>query len=157
MSDIRLTPAQREALRTYLEAPPSTGFYRRAVALLALDEGQAVGTVAELLGVSRQSVYNWARAYRRSPGPEALWDRYGGGRPTLWTPQREALLEQCLRRRPDELGYTGVNWTVPLLRQYLHDRDGCWLSEDTIRRGLDRLGYVWKRYRYVLPPDPLRE
>jgi transposase len=157
MSEIRLTAAQREALRTYLEAPPSTGFYRRAVALLALDEGQSVRAVAELLGVSRQSVYNWARAYRRSRRPEALWDRYGGGRPTLWTPQRQAILEQGLLRRPDELGYTAVNWTVPLLRQYLHDRGGCWLSEDTSRRELGRLGYVWKRYRYVLPPDPLRE
>ena len=50
-----------------------------------------------------------------------------------------------------------MNWTVPLLREYLYDRTSLWLSEDTIRRRLQRLGYVWKRYRYVLPPDPERE
>ena len=50
-----------------------------------------------------------------------------------------------------------MNWTVPLLRAYFHDQADCWLSEDTIRRQLQRLGYVWKRYRYVLPPDPERE
>lgn len=157
MSEIQLTAAQRQALRACLEAPPSTGFYRRAVALLALDEGQPVGAVAELLGVSRQSIYNWVQAYQQSPRPEALRDRYRGGRPTLWTEQRQALLEQGLRHRPDALGYTGANWTVPLLRTYLHDQTGGWLSEDTIRRQLDRLGYVWKRFRYVLPPDPQRE
>jgi transposase len=55
------------------------------------------------------------------------------------------------------MGYLGMNWTVPLLQEYLYDQAGCWLSEDSIRRQLQRLGYVWKRYRYVLPPDPERE
>lgn len=31
------------------------------------------------------------------------------------------------------------------------------MSDVTIRRGLDQLGYVWKRPRYVLAPDPERE
>ena len=157
MREIRLTVAQQEALRACLGAPPSTGFYRRALALLALDEGQPVAAVAELLGVTRQSIYNWMQAYQHSPKPETLEDHYGGGRPTLWTEQLQALLEEGLRHWPDELGYTGVNWTVPLLRAYLHDQTGSWLCDDTIRRQLDRLGYVWKRFRYVLPPDPERE
>jgi transposase len=153
MSEIELTATQRRRLRAALKDPPSTGFYRRALAVLALDGGQSAGEVAELLGVSRQSVYNWAQAYEQSPGPDALCDRYAGGRPTVWTPQRRALLEDCLRRRPDQLGYAGVNWTVPLLREHLR-RCGCWLSDDTVRRQLGRLGYAWKRFRYVLPPDP---
>ncbi len=119
MSEIRLTAAQRAALRACLEIPPSTGFYRRAAALLALDEGQPVAAVAELLGVTRQGVYNWAQAYQQSPRPEALWDRCGGGRPSLWTQRLQALLEEALRHRPDEWGYPGLNWTVPLLRAYL--------------------------------------
>ena len=31
------------------------------------------------------------------------------------------------------------------------------LSAATIRRHLHELGYVWKRPRYVLPPDPQQE
>ena len=83
-------------------------------------------------------------------------DRYGVGRPSLWTQPLERLLHDGLHERPDDFGYPGVNWTVPLLREYLYDQAGCWLSEDTIRRQFQRLGYVWKRYRYVLPPDPER-
>lgn len=157
MSEIRLTVAQREALRACLDDPPSTGFYRRAVSLLALDAGQPVVAVAELLGVTRQSIYNWVQAYQQSPRPQTLGDHFGGGRPSLWTEQRQALLEEGLQHRPDELGYIGMNWTVPLLREYLHDQTDVWLSDDTIRRQLDRLGFVWKRFRYVLPPDPERE
>jgi transposase len=157
MSEIQLTTGQRELLRASLEAPPSTGYYRRALALLALDEGNSVGEVAELLGVSRQSIYNWVQAYEQSPQPDALLDHYGGGRPRLWTKPLERLLQRGLRCRPDDLGYPGMNWTVPLLREYLSDEAGDWLSADTVRRQLQRLGYVWKRYRYVLPPDPQRE
>jgi transposase len=157
MNEIQLTDRQRELLQASLATPPSTGYSRRAVALLALDDGQSVADVAALLGVSRQSVYNWMQAYEQSPRPNALQDRYGGGRPSLWTDTLERLLQDGLRCRPDDLGYLGWNWTVPLLRDYLDDETGCWLSEDTVRRQLQRLGYVWKRSRYVLPPDPERE
>src|SRR5947209_10595741 len=93
MSAIRLTASQRQQLEACLPAAPGAGFYRRAVALLALDEGQSVGAVADLLGVSRQSVYNWAEAYDHAPGPEALRDHYGGGRPSLWTRSLQRLLQ----------------------------------------------------------------
>jgi transposase len=157
MSEFGLTLRQRQLLQACLDASPNAGFYRRAVALLALDGGQAVGEVAELLGVSRQSIYNWVQVYQADPRPEALVDDYGAGRPSLWTRRLERLFRGCLHRRPTDLGYVGMNWTVPLLRAYLGDATGTWLSEDTIRRQLQRLGYVWKRYRYVLPPDPERD
>ncbi len=157
MSELRLTAVQRRWLQAALKTPPTSGSYRRAAALLALDEGQSVGEVAELLGVSRQSVYNWSQAFARSPRAETLCDNFSGGRPTLWTEEAQTLLSECFRLRPEELGYMGMNWTVPLLRECLLDRTGLQLSEDTIRRRLQELGYVWKRFRYVLPPDPEQE
>jgi transposase len=157
MRELRLTAVQRRWLQAARKAPPSTGSYCRAAALLALDEGQSVGSVAELLGVSRQSVYNWTRAFVQSPRPETLSDDFGGGCPTLWTEEARALLGQCFRHRPEELGYTGMNWTVTLLRTCLLDRTGLQLSGDRIRRQLQRLGYVWKRFRFVLSADPERE
>ena len=87
----------------------------------------------------------------------ALEDRYGGGRPSLWTAELEALLLAALRQRPDQLGFPGPNWTIPLLQEHLERCGGQRLSDDTIRRQMRRLDYVWKRSRYVLPPDPERE
>lgn len=157
MSIMRLTASQRRILRVQLRRAADASYYRRLLAILELDRGRAVAEVAALLQVTRQSVYNWARSFEARPEPATLRDRYGVGRPSAWTEGLEALLRASLEQRPDELGYEGVNWTVPLLREYLHCQGGCWLSDDTIRRKLDRLGYVWKRYRYVLPPDPERE
>jgi transposase len=157
MSELSLTGVQRQRLQACLDVPHSAGFSRRALALLAVDDGQSVADVAAWLGVSRQSIYHWWQAFAESPCPETLADHYGVGRPSLWTRRLERLLRRGLGQRPDKWGYPGMNWTVPLLRQYLYDQAGVWLSEDTVRRQLQRLGYVWKRYRYVLPPDPERE
>jgi hypothetical protein len=66
-------------------------------------------------------------------------------------------LQSFLKRSPAELGYWAVNWTVPLLRDPLQMCLGKKFSDDTIRRALSGLDYVWKRPRYVLAPDPERE
>jgi len=157
MSLVQLTPGQRRQFRNHLGRAADAGHYRRLLAVLELDRGRTAAEVAGLLRVTRQSVYNWAAAVTADPDPAALRDRHGGGPPGSWTDDLRAALVAALGKRPDDLGYPGVNWTVRLLRAYLTragDRD---LSDDTVRRELDRLGYVWKRYRYVLPPDPERE
>jgi hypothetical protein len=51
---------------------------------------------------------------------------------------------------PDALGYTAVNWTIPLLREHIDKRIGAKPSEDTVRRQLARLDYAWKRPRHTL-------
>ena len=67
MHGFRLSAAQRHELRAVLHGPPATPRYRRAVALLALDAGRLVTEVADLLGVSRQTIHNWVAAYQRAP------------------------------------------------------------------------------------------
>jgi transposase len=157
MVDVRLTPAQRRQFSARLRATEDAGYVRRLLAILALDDGESVSEVAERLGVTRQTVYNWARAFEAGGDATALEDRYGGGRPSVWTERLEALLLAALRQRPDQLGYPGPNWTIPLLQAYLERCSGRRLSDDTLRRQMRRLDYVWKRFRYVLPPDPERE
>ena len=157
MIDVRLTPSQRRRVSGQLRATDDASFGRRLLAILALDEGDSVSDIAERLGVTRQTVYNWARAFEAGGGAAALEDRYGGGRPSIWTEELETLLRAALQQRPDQLGYPGPNWTIPLLQEHLERCGGQRLSDDTIRRQMRRLDYVWKRSRYVLPPDPQRE
>ena len=157
MSIVQLTAWQRRKLRAQLRRAEQASYYRRLLALLELDRGKSVAEVAALVRVTRQSIYNWANSFAACPDPAILQDQYGVGRPRVWTEELQSLLRAGLEQRPDELGYAGLNWTVPLLREHLYRAGGRWLSDDTIRRELDRLGYVWKRFRYVLPPDPQRE
>jgi transposase len=154
MSSERFTPAQMQQLEHQLIQTDDVRLYRRTLALLMWGRGSSVTEIASLLQVRRQSVYNWLDSYTSTSDPACLRDAARSGRPPRWTSQTEALLADSLVAPPDQLGYLAVNWTVPLLQDHLEHACQIRFSDDTIRRALHRLGYVWKRYRYVLSPDP---
>lgn len=154
MTSQRLAPAQMQQLEGQLMQTDDVRLYRRTLALLMWGRGSAVAEIASLLHIRRQSVYNWIASYTHSSDPTRLRDRERPGRPPSWTSETEALLAELLSVSPEQFGYLAVNWTVPLLQEQLERDTGVHFSDDTIRRGLQRLGYVWKRYRYVLDPDP---
>ena len=157
MSRLKLTHWQRRRLRQQLKATPDARTYRRTLAVLELDRGRSAAEIATMLGVTRQSVHNWAAAFVRDPDPAVLRDEHRSGRPPVITQQTEALLPALIDQSPQDLGYPHTDWTVPLLQQELEKDLGLRPSDDTVRRTLRRLGYVWKRPRYVLAPDPERE
>jgi len=157
MSQFRLKPAQRRRLRGLLHATSDLNTYRRCLALLEVDSGRAVAGVARSLGVTRQSVHNWIARFDEGGGTEALADRYRGGRPATLGPDEVEGLVALLGHSPQHFGSPAANWTAPLLREHLRRATGADASEPTVRRQLRRLGYVWKRPRYVLDPDPERE
>jgi transposase len=107
--------------------------------------------------VTRQSIYNWIRAYEATKDSKALSDAVRTGRPRLWTAEKQALLRVLLETTPDRFGYVAVSWTVSLLREQIERTTGSPISEITVRRALHQEQYVWKRPRYVLEPDPDRE
>jgi len=154
MSSERFTPTQMQQLEHQLVQTDDVRLYRRILALLMWGRGTSVTEIASLLHVRRQSVNNWLASYTTTSDPACLRDAMCSGRPPRWTSQIEALLADAIAAPPDQLGYLAVNWTVPLLQDHLERVCSTRFSDDTIRRALHRLGYVWKRYRYVLAPDP---
>ena len=157
MTNLRLTSWQQRRLQRQLHETRDARVYQRTLAVLECSRGRSVADVAHMLAVTRQSVYNWIDAYAPTHDPAALFEADRSGRPRLWTEDLQALLRTLLEHFPDQRGYYAVNWTVPLFQEELEHCTGQRLSEDTIRRELNRLGYVWKRSRYLLDPDPERE
>ena len=157
MSRLNLTSRQRRRLRRQLDQADDVRLYRRTLAVLEYDRGRPVTDIADMLGVTRQSVHNWVTAYAHELDPAALADAGWEGRPPLLTPGDEGWLRLLLSYSPQYLGYPATGWTVPLLREELYRDTGRRPSDDTLRRALHRLGYVWKRPRYILAPDPERE
>jgi transposase len=154
MSKLGLTPYERRQLRQQLHHTSDARLYQRLLAVLEVDQGRPVNEVARLLNVSGQSVSNWIDRFCHQRQLADLVDRYGIGRPTLWTEERVAVLRALLASSPDQWGYFANDWTVPLLQGQLLRCTGQAFAEDTVRRELHRLGYVWKRGRYLLAPDP---
>lgn len=157
MSQFRLKSVHRRRLRGLLHETSDLNTYRRCLALLEVDAGRPVADVARSLGVTRQSVHNWIARFGEAGRAEALADRYAGGRPAVLDDDGVEGLLALLGQSPQQFGSPAANWTVPLLREHLRLATGADVSEPTVRRQLRRLGYVWKRPRYVLEPDPERE
>jgi transposase len=157
MSRLQLTSWQRSRLRRQLSETRDARLYRRTLAVLEFDRGRPAADIARMLGVTRKAVYDWVAAYTQAFDPTALADEAGRGRPALLDEDDEHLLEAFLALSPQDLGYPQANWTVPLLQHALDFLTGRRVSEDTLRRTLRRLDYVWKRPRYDLEPDAQRE
>lgn len=157
MGQLKLTSWQRRRLRRQLTETLDARLFRRTLAVLEFDYGRSVADLARMLGVTRQSVYNWIETYTQDHDPAALQDEPGRGRHPSLDEDEQHLLEALLAVAPQDLGYPHVSWTIPLLQDLLEIATERRLSEDTLRRVLHQLDYVWKRPRHDLDPDPERE
>jgi len=157
MSRLKLTSWQRRRLRRQLAETHDARLYRRTLAVLEFDHGRPAADIARMLGVTRKCVYDWVGAYSEDHDPSSLEDEGGRGRHPLLDEDQEHLLEALLAVSPQDLGYPHTSWTVPLLCEVLEIATEQRVSDDTLRRVLHRLDYVWKRPRYDLDPDPERE
>jgi transposase len=157
MDGIRLTAAQERQLRETLQHTHDVRQYRRSLAVLESAQGKPVHAVAQSLHVTRQSIHNWVTRFRRAGRTGALVDRPHTGRPRRANDTVDTFLRELMGVQPTQCGYHATHWTVPLLQDQLRQHLNQAFCEETIRRVLHRLGYVWKRPRYVLAADAQRE
>jgi len=156
MQLVEMAADDRKALDEAQRAVRNVREWRRFQVVRLLANGREAGEVAQVLGCSVSSVYYWASDWRErkaaglAEGPHA-------GQPRRLDTAAQAQLGHLLAADPQAHGYAATDWTAPLLQTELAKR-GHELSERTLRRTLHRLGYRWKRPRYILGrPDPAYE
>jgi transposase len=143
----------RGELESLVDRTPLAKERGRAQALLWLADGEPAAEVAERLGVSRQTVYNWADRFHRRHGLDLrarLLDAPRSGRPPTATGVIDPLIATVIGRDPRDLGYRSTGWTAPLLARYLEDAHGIAVSRKSVSLAIDRLGIRWKRPRHQL-------
>jgi transposase len=151
--EIELTAEARSALEQAATAEHRTRRWKRDQAVLLVADGTHPDAVAAALGCARSSVDGWAAAYRTG-GVNALAEGPPAGAVRKLDAGGEGLLGALLATDPQAHGHRATGWTVPLLRTELA-ATGITVSAKTLRRALHRLGYRWKRPKYVLGrPDP---
>jgi transposase len=154
--EIVLTAAARAALEQAAATEGRTRRWKRYQAVLLVADGVQPDAVAATLGCGRSSVYGWAAAYRTG-GVDALAEGPHVGAARKLDDAGETLLTTLIADDPQAHGHRATGWTVPLLRTELAAA-GITISAKTLRRALHRLGYRWKRPKYVLGrPDPAYE
>lgn len=150
---LTLTDDERSELATAAAGERRVRCWKRYRAILLRGAGLSVPAVARTLGCSQASIYAWTAAWR-AQGVAGLAEGAHRGGPVKLGAAAEAVLTDLLASEPQTHGHRTTGWTVPLLQTELAAQ-GPVVGERTIRRALHRLGYRWKRPRYVLGrPDP---
>jgi transposase len=157
MSLLLLTDRQRGEWEELVSRTPLAKERCRAQALLWIAEGSDVAEIAELLKVSRQTVYNWLSRFQQRAELDLrarLLDSPRLGRPRTASGTIDERIAAVIDGDPRKFGYHATVWTAPLLSQYLHDHHGIAVSDRTVGRAIDRLDISWKRPRHELALRP---
>lgn len=151
---LTVTTEERAALHAAQGHSRTVRHWRRYQAVLLRADGVPVATVAQTLDSTETSGYNWVAAWR-TDGLAGVAEGVHPGKVRRLDPAAEAALERRLTEGdPQVYGDAATGWTVPLVRPELA-KQGWVAAERTIRRTLHRLGWRWKRPKFVLGrPDP---
>jgi transposase len=157
MVDLALSRQERAALAGLAAHTDEARVLRRAQALLWLDADEDVRQVAERLGVSRQTIYNWATRFQRRDDVDIVQrvaDGPRGGRPRTAQGLIDPLIDAVIDRDPRTLGYRSTVWTAPLLVEYLREAHQIEVGCTSVRSAIERLRIRWKRPRHTLALRP---
>ena len=157
MASFILSNRERIELQDFTLHSPSARECCRALAVLWLAEGETADQVAELLYVSRQTVYNWAERFQQRQGLDLrspLADAPRQGRPPSALGIIDPLIAEVIDTDPRKLGYHCTVWTAPLLREYLEQVHGIAVSRKSVSLAIARLQMRWKRPRHQLALRP---
>ena len=152
-----LSGAERSQLEASLRAA-SAFTVRRAQIVLLSAAGRLPRAIAQGLCCAVQTVRNAIRAFnrRRLAALSAGSPRPKSAAPVLDRTKLERL-HAILHQPPRAFGHARSTWTLALLAQVAHEQglSTTVLSQETIRRALQRLEVGWKRAkRWLTSPDP---
>jgi transposase len=150
-----LTSIQKQALDQLYRTTKAPRVRTRAqMILLSVEQGLKVPQIAAIVRESEATVLRWLKRYR-AEGLEGLHDAPRPGRPARITAAYRAELLAAVRRRPRSLGLPFSLWTLQCLVDYLAERTGIRVSDETVRRALKRVGIVLSRPQHTISsPDP---
>lgn len=151
-----LTEAEEAELQRMTQQEVGRVAERARMTLLSA-RGFTVQEIMAVFEVVDETLYKWLDRFE-AEGPDGLYDRERSGRPPEIDGEALEELERLVEASPLEEGYEFTTWTTPLLQSHLKERMGIEVSDDTVRRTLARLAFVWRRPRWhVESEDPAFE
>jgi transposase len=139
--------ANRERLLAMVRQVPGAAVGMKIAALLLIQEGQRPGWIAEVLGMTRQSLNLWMHKVNEQ-GLKTLAPIKRRGRPAHLTPKVQQELEDHLERSPSEFGLSRARWDGPTLVVHLKRQFGIVLKVRQAQSWMHQLGYRLKRAGY---------
>lgn len=118
---ITLTIEDRELLETLVRTRTvQAQLMNRARILLLKADGESTDTIADKVGMNRNSVLLCVKKYKQGGVANALYDAAGRGRPVEITDDEKAWITDLACRKPTEFGYAAELWTYAKLTEHIH-------------------------------------
>ena len=146
---IRLSAKER---KTLLQAYRASRVARRALIALLLAEGWSYRRIREATFVSPTMIAAVKRDFSAGGVAQVLG---GEARTVVVASWLMVAVRWVLGSTPQDFGFFRSRWSCAVLALLLWQREGIRLSPETVRRGLHRREFVWRRPRPVVGPrDP---
>ncbi len=127
---------------------------RAQMILPSAEQGLKAEEIAAIVRESAVTVLTLLKRYR-AEGIESLQDAARAGRSATVTEEFRMCLLENVRRRPRSLGLVYSLWTLQRLADYLAEKTGIRVSDETIRRELAKEDIAFSRPQHTISsPDP---
>jgi transposase len=146
---VRLKPWEWRRLRQLRDQALSSRIVKRAICLLLSAAGESARRIAQVTGLSLNTISDIRRRWRQRR-LRSLLDRSHTGRPPQVTPEYRKQLRRALRRSPLAYGYVHTVWSIARLATYLQQTTGIAISRDWLRRLVKQEGFVIGRPKHTL-------
>ena len=147
---IGLSQEERKALLRMVRNGGSVRVARRGHIILLLADGWSYRQIRDVMYCSFDLIAECVDRFRRR-GLDGLRD--APATTEAVSPWLALIEEWVLTRTPRDFGYFRSRWSCDTLAEVLAWETGLRFSRETIRRGLLRLTFVWRRPRPVVGPE----
>jgi transposase len=158
MRPIRVPPlndSQRDELDQLYRTTKDLRLRTRAqMVLLSAEQARNAPEIASIVRESEVTVQRWLKRYL-AEGVEGLKDAPRPGRAATVTELYRTELLAAVRRRPRSLDLPYSLWTLQRLADYLAEKTGLRVSDETVRQTLKKADIVLSRPQHkISSPDP---
>jgi transposase len=127
---------------------------RAQIVLLSAEQGLKAEEISKIVRESAVTVLCWLKRYI-AEGSEGLLDAPRVGRSATVTEEFRKQLLENVRLRPRSLDLSYSMWTLQRLADFMAEKTGIRVSDETIRRELAKVGIVFSRPQHTISsPDP---
>ena len=148
---------EKELLQTlYLELNFAIKFnnldgYRIIQALIWLGEGKySMATIAELLHVSRQTVFNWLTTFMAKGIKWFKWERYQHrGRKSKLSKEQKKVLYDLIVAGPENSGFTRGGWNTAMIAEIILRRFSVKYNPRYLSSLLKQMGLSYQKAKFI--------
>lgn len=148
------SPQEATELRRLYHTTKDVRVRTRSQMILLAFDGISAPKIAKIVDLHPESVRRCLLRYREE-GIPALYDKPRSGRPRRATPDYLEQAVALLRRRPRTLDLPFSVWTIQRLVDYLTDRTGVTVADETLRTHLHKQDISFSQPQHkISSPDP---